>query len=128
MAAQRGTGVRIEGLRRLRGDLRKFGGDISDLKAAALAAGAVVATAASARAPRLSGKLASSLRPGKTTAGVVVRSTAPYGGPIHYGWPSRHIVGRPFVIDAAQATEPKWLELYLAEINRAISKIDGRTY
>jgi hypothetical protein len=50
-----------------------------------------------------------------------------YAGPIHYGWPARDIVGQPFVIDAAQATEPTWLPAYEAEIDVILGKIGAST-
>lgn len=118
----------MEGLRELRRDLRRLAGDVKDVKAANQAAGALVATAAAPRAPRRTGRLAASIRPTATVAGVAVRVAAPYAGPIHWGWPARGIVGRPFVVDAALATEPAWLALYLAGMQRAVDRMAGNTY
>jgi hypothetical protein len=131
MAGGSSVTVRVDGLRRLNRDLRKFAGDASDLKAANAAASATVATAASARAPRRSGRLAASVRGTKRVGGARVLAggaVVPYAGPVHYGWPARDIDGQPFVIDAAQATEPVWLAAYAADLDRAAGRVAGGHY
>jgi uncharacterized protein YcsI (UPF0317 family) len=122
------TTVRVEGLDRLVRTLRKAGDDLNDLKDAHAAAGRIVAADAQARAPRRSGKLAGSIRASRQArrAQVVAgRASIPYGGPIHWGWPSRGISANPFLSDAAQATEAQWLPLYRREIQAALDKVKG---
>jgi hypothetical protein len=118
--------VRAEGLRRLRADLKQLGDDLGDLKDANARAAQLVATAAAARAPRRTGRLAGSVR-GNRAAGratvVAGRASVPYAGPIHYGWPAHGIEPHPFVIDAAQATEAEWLGLYLEDIDQQLDKL-----
>lgn len=141
------SGIQITGGRELRRALRKAEGDLDDLKEAHLKVARIVAAAAKAAAPVRSGKLAESIRPnaGQRYARVSVgnnRSTKtgiPYAGPIHWGWPTgspklpkkmQQIKGRewfiapnPFVIDAAQATEPQWTRVYLGAIDEIVDKI-----
>lgn len=125
------TGVEVDGLARLRRDLRRAGSDLADLKAANAAAAAMVAAEASRRAPRKSGRLAASVRGNKSASRASIsagRATVPYAGPIHYGWPARGIEANPFVTDAAQATEPHWRPIFEQELEQAASVLDGRIY
>lgn len=126
--AGRGAQVRVDGLRDLKRDLKRLVGDLGDVKAASAAAGALVARAAAPRAPRRTGRLASSVRPAATVGGVAVRSALPYAGPLHWGWAARRITANPFIADAALATEPAWLALYMADIQKAVDRVNGRTY
>lgn len=132
MAAKTSQTVRVDGLRRLGRDLRRIGPEaIENLKRANAAAAALVASAASSRAPRRTGRLASSVRGNRAANRAVVSAGSaalPYAGPIHYGWPARSIEPQPFVIDAAQATEPAWLPLYAADVDRALDVVRGKTY
>lgn len=141
------SAIRISGGRELRRALRTAEGDLDDLKTAHTRVAAIVAEAAQAAAPRVSGKLAASVRPnsGQRYARVSVgnnRSTAagiPYAGPIHWGWPTgskklpaklQSIGGRewfitpnPFVTAAAQATEPVWSRIYMEALDEIVDKV-----
>lgn len=123
--------VRVEGVRQLRRDLRRFAGDADDLKTANAAAAATVASAAASDAPRRTGRLASSVRGNRAVGRATVAAggaAVPYAGPIHYGWPARGIEGNPFVTDAAQRTEGVWLPAYQTDLQRAADKVAGTTY
>lgn len=144
------SAIRITGGRELRRALRTAEGDLDDLKEAHAKVAAIVATAARAAAPVRTGKLAESIRPnaGQRYARVSVgnnrksKSGIPYAGPIHWGWPtgspklpaklqqirSREwfIAPNPFVVDAAQATEPQWSRIYLDAVDDIVDKI-GKT-
>lgn len=129
--ADKTTSVSVQGLSRLRRDLRKAGEGLEDLKAANAAAAAIVAAAAEARAPRRTGRLAASVRGNRAASRASVsagRASVPYAGPIHYGWPARHIEAQPFVIDAAQATESAWLPAYERDLDRVAHSLDGHRY
>lgn len=120
--------VRVEGLSRLRRGLRDLGDGVDDLKDANARAARIVATAAAARAPRVSGALAGTLR-GNRAAGrasvMAGRASVAYAGPIHWGWPARGIEANPFVVDAAQATEGLWLSGYEADIDDLVDRVKG---
>lgn len=126
--------VRVEGAAMLRRTLKKAGSDLKDLKAANRAAAGVVAPAAAANAPKLTGALAASVRVGATNSAGVVRAgnnrrTAagvPYGGVIHWGWPQRGIRANTFITDAAQATESVWVALYIEQMNEAVRNVKGK--
>jgi phage gpG-like protein len=84
--AGRDEGVRLEGFREFRRDLRKLEpavakGLSADIKAAA----AKVAADARATAPHVTGKYAASIRPYVTARGASVGSRLPQAGVLHYG-------------------------------------------
>lgn len=123
--------VDVDGLRRLRKDLRAMGDDLSDVKDANAGAARVVADDAARRAPKRTGRLAASIRGNRAASRATVSAGGarlPYGGPIHYGWPGHGIEPHPFITDAAQATEATWLPLYEHHIEQAVDKVAGRTY
>lgn len=120
--------VRVDGLGKLQRALRQLDADTTDLKDANAAAASLVAAAASARAPRRTGRLAASIRGNRATSRATVRgggARVPYAGPVHWGWPSRRIEAQPFITDAAQATESMWLPLYERDLSRAVDKVGG---
>lgn len=123
-----GSQIKVEGGARLRRTLRQAGSDLQDLAAAHSATAALVANAGRARAPKVSGRLAGTIRPSGTKTKAVVRAgfaRVPYAGPIHWGWPARNITAQPFLSDAATSTEPAWQNIYLQAVDRAISKVEG---
>jgi len=124
-----GTGeVRIEGLDELIRTLKRAGEDISEFKDAHVRAGEIVATEAASRAPRRSGNLAGSVRSAKQAKRARVqagRASVPYAGPIHWGWPARNIEPQPFLSDAAVATESRWMEQYVKDVEAALDKVKG---
>jgi hypothetical protein len=44
----------------------------------------------------------------------------PYGGPIHWGWPARHLAAQPFLTDAGKQTEPEWVGIYTHDVQQLI--------
>lgn len=128
-----GKTVQVLGARQLRATLRAAGDDLTDLRDANRAAGDVVAGAGQSRAPRVSGRLAASVRASGTKTAAIVRagnnrstaSAVPYGNPIHWGWFKRGIRPNPFLSLAAQATEPVWRKPYETALDKAIQKVKG---
>jgi hypothetical protein len=120
--------MEVEGARQLRRTLARAGHDLDDMVAANAAVSALVATRAKSTAPHRSGRLAGSIRGSKAKASSVVRAggaAVVYAGVIHYGWPAHNIEANPFLVDTARATEPQWRGMYLAGINKALSKVRG---
>lgn len=121
-------GVRVEGARELRAALKRAGEDVGDLKAAHADAASIVATFAGASAPRRSGRLAGSIRASGTTSKAIVRvgkKSVPYASVIHWGWARRGIRANPFVSEAAQRTEPRWVDIYTTAVQRMLDRIRG---
>lgn len=125
----RQTGVRVEGARELRRSLRKAGSDLQDLRDDAhRPVSTFVAAQARPAAPRLTGRLASSGRPGATKTSAVVRfggARVPYAGPIHWGWPARNIKAQPWLADTVDRTMPAWSRMYEDAVARVVATIRG---
>lgn len=122
------AGVTVTGARELRATMKRAGVDLQDLKDTNEGVGNIVARAATARAPRRSGALAGSIRASKAAGRATVKAGSkrvPYAGVIHYGWSAHHIRPRPFVTEAAAATQPAWLDLYKTGIQTVLDKIRG---
>jgi hypothetical protein len=118
----------VEGGRQLRASLKRAGVDVQDLKAAHKQVADQVRSDALPVAPRRTGRLAASLRSSGTQREALVRAgrkAVPYGGPIHWGWPSRHIAAQPFIYDTAQRTEPTWASTYMAALEAIVQSIEG---
>ena len=124
----RGPLVKVEGAARLRRTLRQAGIDLADLKASHAEAGQIAAAGGKARAPRITGTLASTIRSTGTNTGATIRAgfaRVPYAGAIHWGWPGHNIEPNPFLTEGAQDTEPEWVAVYQAAIDEALNQIGG---
>jgi hypothetical protein len=119
------TDVRVQGLDTLASTMHKAGEALQNMDSAHSRAAAVIASAAAAAAPRRTGRLAGSVRAGRATGKGLVEVTAPYAGPIEWGWPSRNIDGTHFAMNAARATEPQWVKFYEDEISKAVDGVKG---
>lgn len=118
----------VEGGRELRATLRQAGDDLQDLKNAHNSAAQIAAQAASALAPKKTGRLADTVRGSGTQSSALIRAgykSVPYAGPIHYGWPARNISANLFMLKAARSTEPRWLPIYQAAIESVLAKVKG---
>jgi hypothetical protein len=120
--------LRVDGAKQLRASLKAAGVKLDDLKAAHLAVAQLVHRAAQPQAPVRTGRLAASERPAGTQSAAIVRAgskAVPYAGPIHWGWPKKHIVAQPWIYEAAGRTEVAWLGQYLHAIEAVIATVEG---
>ena len=121
--------VEVEGGRRLRSSLKKAGVDMKRLSAINRKAATMVANAARPATPRLTGRLAASVRAGATQRAGIVRAgrkTLPYAGPIHWGWPRRGIRPQPWIANTASATEGAWVPLYERHMKEIVKDVKGK--
>lgn len=126
--------MEVKGGQRIRSTLRKAGSDLENLKDTHARVAGIVAKAAAARAPRVTNALAGTVRGSGTKTAAVVRAgfkRTPYAGPNNWGWPASQggikgdFGGSHFVNEAAAATEPAWLNLYVTEVNQALNQVKG---
>lgn len=127
--------VTVEGARELRASLRRLGADVSDFKDVHARVGGYVGAEAATRAPRMTGTLAASWRPGAGATQAVVRfggAVAPYANAVHWGTGARagkrgphNIAPHPFAVTAAHDTEPTWVPWYLDQLNKYVDKVRG---
>jgi hypothetical protein len=121
--------IEVEGARELRRTLAKAGADLDDLKTVHREVGAYVGARAVADAPKVSGRLAGSMRPSAAKASATIRfgsASIPYAGVIHWGWPGHNIAANPFASTAAEETEPTWLDMYMRRIEQIVAKVKGK--
>lgn len=117
--------VKVEGLDSFLSSMQKAEQELGKLEGAHSAAAAVIASAVAAAAPRRTGRLAGSVRASRGSTGAAVDVTAPYAGPIEWGWPSRNIDGTHFAMNAARATEPQWVKFYEEGVQKALDEVRG---
>jgi hypothetical protein len=120
--------VTVDGARQLRATLKRAGEDLADLRSTNAAVATYVAVRSAAAAPRRSGALAASVRGNAAATNATIRAggaAVPYAGPIHWGWPARHIAAQPFIADTAATTEPAWAAIYRARVSAIVNRIRG---
>lgn len=118
---------RVENGREFRASLKRIENGLEDLKATHLKIAGVIASAGRAKAPQgPSGRTAASVRPGATQRASIVRAgraSLPYVPRDHYGDPpSGSIAPNPWLIDAAQETEPRWFAIYEHDVEALINR------
>lgn len=123
------AGIKVEGGRKLRREIKRAGLDIKELKQANRRAAQIPLPLAKTVGPKKTGKLLGNARAGATQRMGYIRAGGkriPYAGPIHFGWPSRNIKGQPWITKAVEQTEPIWFEVYTSHVNKIIDKINGK--
>jgi hypothetical protein len=130
-----GATIKVEGARELRASMKRAGFDMQDLKSAHVEVAQYVGAVAASRAPRRSGMLAASWRPGAGSTQAVIRfggAAVPYANAVHWGTGARaglrgphNIAPSLFATSAAHDTEPVWVDVYLDAVNAIVDTIRG---
>lgn len=82
-----------------------------------------VATTGRDLAPKLTGRLAASVRPGSTSTGAYVAARGLiYGPPIHFGWKRHNIRPNPFLYHALDARKDDVIERYEQQVTEFIDR------
>jgi len=118
--------IKVSGAKEFRAAMKRMGADLSDLTAINKAAAETVAHQSRLYAPRLTGRLEGSIRPGATrTRGYVKAGNGgiPYAGVIHFGWPRHSISPNPFLYDALDDRKAEVIERYEAHIEALVEKV-----
>jgi len=84
-----------------------------------------IAAVARGSGPRRTGRLLASVRASREDDAATIGAGVPYGGVIHWGWPARGISAQPWIAEAAERTEPIWLDFYSQEIQTALDSVKG---
>jgi hypothetical protein len=109
--------VVIEGDARLRAELNRAADMLDDLRPVNRDAAQIIASAASPRTPRKTGRLAASVSIVATPDDASVSYGAPYARAVHSK--------RPWLYDAAVQTEPRVIARYYEELDRVLANIEG---
>lgn len=84
-------------------------------------AGQIMLKAAQERAPVRTGRLRASGRAGAGT----VEFTAPYAGPVHWGWRARGIPATLFALRGVEASKDQWEKVYRDDVQDDLDRIRG---
>lgn len=124
--------IKVEGLRETQKALSVLGADKSDFQEANLQAAATLIKEAQPLVPVRSGKLAKTLKAGKTTGYAIARAglaSVPYANPIHWGWSKsaktgqrKNIKPQPFFSRALGYTYKEIMANYDQQMQRIINK------
>lgn len=122
--------IRVEGLPRLTASLDRLGSDLADI--APPDAARVIGTAAQARAPKRTGRLAGSFSSSAGDGTVSVRFGVPYAGPLNFGVGPRrgqrgphNIRATRFLTGAIADKETIWFKSYENAAQKAADKVKG---
>ena len=115
--------VTVDGAARCSSTLRSAGAMIASPVGAAAGASRVVAAGAGMRAPRATGRLAVSVRAMQQGPVAAAGSSLRYAPYVHWG--TSRMRARPFLDQAARATEPVWIALYQQGNERALGTVKG---
>ena len=119
--------IEVEGGAQLRRAFARFDERLSDLREMYRGIGELVAGEARDLVPRLSGRLADTIRPSqrKTGASVYVGGArAVYAPPIHFGWRKRNIEPQPFLYDAIDDRRGEILARYNDTVDGLVRRFD----
>lgn len=112
--------VTVTGAADVRRSLAQLGRDLVDTDDATRQAAEVIRREVSRRAPRRTGRLASTVKATSTRTAAVVTATAPYTNAIHWGVGARpgqrgphNITPHPFITEGLKTTEPQWMRAYI---------------
>jgi hypothetical protein len=117
--------VEVKGVDVLTAVLLKFSNDIKELNGFGDEIGKLVASNASALAPKRTGALAASIGSVSTKDGVQVYAGSekvPYAGVIEYGWPAKNRSAKPYLMPAVQNNMQAIIKKYEDGISDRIKK------
>jgi hypothetical protein len=115
----------VEGDERLAMTARAAARDLADMDTANRAVGEVVRARAASKAPKVTGRLAGSVRADATASEVVVYSDLAYAPPINYGWPAHNIAAQPFMSDALNEATNLIVDRYANEVADDVRQVKG---
>lgn len=122
--------IQVTGAIELRRALKRMGADLKDFTKINKEAAEIVAKEGRGRAPRLTGRLAKSVRAGANQkAGYVMAGnrTVLWAGPIHFGWPRRNISAQPFLYDALDARKGEVIRKYEDRVGDLVQRVGRET-
>lgn len=118
-------GLTITGADRVASTLGQAAHALEDLSETNAKVAALVATQARSRAPRVSGRLATSITPQNAKQVASVGSDLVYAPVIHSGWPAHHIRANPFIANAFTDMDSQTAALYEQAAEHAADQVKG---
>jgi carbon monoxide dehydrogenase subunit G len=111
--------VSVKGLREVTRSFKQYEGAVDDLKTANAAISSKVAQSAVATTPKLTGRLASTVKGNRAVQRVQIKAggaRVPYAGVIEYGWPARNIEAQPYLRRAAWTNKDYVIQQYSSNL------------
>jgi hypothetical protein len=112
----------------LRATLARASHDLAHLDGAAGKASRLITQRARDRAPKRSGRLASSIVAKVDAGDAAVGSDLIYAPVIHNGWAAHGITPNPFLVPVAADTQTVWVGYYRDDVQHAISQVRGASH
>ena len=131
MAGKAPARIEVVGDRELRRALKRYEGNIADLRAVHKDVGEVIVAEARQLVPVVSGRLRDTIRSSVRLAGSKSSGTnvlagrgagVPYAGPIHFGWRARNIEPQPFLYDALDHRRSEVIARYEKGVDEVAAK------
>ena len=120
-----GNGVTVQGADTLNRTLRAASDDLADMERPAGTTARLIANRGRVGAPRLTGALAASVRPGTDHGTAEVTSGLVYANRTHWGYAAVGQRAQPFLTDARAQTESQWMGAYEDEAERILHTVRG---
>ncbi len=123
--------IRVEGLAEVQRELRQLRDKDLDkeMREANKAAATIVKEDAADHAPEVTGRLRKSVGVQSSTKNAVVKAGSatrvPYAGPIHFGWPARHIRPQPFLFSAVRRKAEEVRRAYEERLDALAERISS---
>lgn len=118
--------VVVEGDRRLAATLRDASDDLRNMEAAGEKSARLILTRSRTLAPKLTGRLAGSLVAASESEQVVsVSSDVVYAGVQEWGWATRNIRARNFLVGPATDLMPVFVDYYADDAEAALRQVKG---
>ena len=119
------TRVEVRGAASIARGLRETGRGITDLEPEHRAGADALAAATRGRAPRRTGRLASSVEGKAQRNTLTVEVRVPYAGVQEFGWPARRIAAQPYARPALAAERDGIVNTVRAGVARLLGRIRG---
>ena len=113
----------LAGADKMQAEIVKATRRLEDMRPAYATAAQTVTRAQSGRAPRRTGRLASSVRPSADTRAGVVETVVPYAAFVHWG--TNKMPANPWLVEAARSSEPQWIRAFEDLTDEALGMIEG---
>lgn len=119
-----GAGFDVRGISELRAAATAAGAAAADTSTADRDAAAVVGPVARGTTPRATGRTAAALSWGATADGFGVEVGVDHAVPLHWGAPRNNQPARPWVADAYRRSEPDIIAVYETHLDHAVDVFD----
>ena len=117
--------IKVDGADTLARTARAANAELRDMSAPGNRTANLIAGRGRVSAPRLTGALASSIRPNADDNTAEIVSALPYANRTHWGYRRYGQAAQPFLWEPAQNLEGQWMGYYEDEAEKILSHVRG---